>query len=117
MSANGESTRKIILTGGGTARSGIGRLHLVTAGSYQASEFNGGDSTSNSKAPLSTACPLLPDDVFMGESWSRHIPASGPLATEISFTPDCGRSGRLLQRIRKKDDVFLGGSSGEPHCN
>jgi hypothetical protein len=37
---------------------GNGRLYSVTTGSYPAPEFNGGNSASNVKAPLSAACPL-----------------------------------------------------------
>ena len=37
-----------------------GRLYLVTTGSYLAPKFNGGNSASNLKAPLSTACPFRP---------------------------------------------------------
>jgi hypothetical protein len=37
-----------------------GLLYLVTPGSYLAPKFNGGNSASNLKAPLSTACPMLP---------------------------------------------------------
>lgn len=35
-----------------------GRLYPVTSGCYMAPEFNGGNSASNSKAPLSEACQL-----------------------------------------------------------
>ena len=58
MSANRKSTRKIILTGGWTARTGNGRVHPVTTGSYLASEFSGSNSAVNLKDSISGQCPM-----------------------------------------------------------
>jgi hypothetical protein len=41
----------------GVPMTGYGRLHSVNTDRYQAPEFNGGNSASNLKAPLSAACP------------------------------------------------------------
>ena len=79
-----------------------GRLYLVTTGSYLAPKFNGGNSASNLKAPLSTACPNRPHDEFMGNDRYRERDLVLGLGARVRFTPNTGLSRIAGQKIREK---------------